>query len=138
MQRGLTDAAEAALARAEEEAAELCRAYIGTEHLLLGLLYDESCVAANILRVHDITYAQTKALAGEGGTRDISPAEREMTPGLRAVIEKAAEDAAKTGDGRVGTEQLLSALLGERESAAARLIIAQSAGVGEIKNDISI
>lgn len=55
MQRGLTDAAEAALARAEEEAAELCRAYIGTEHLLLGLLYDESCVAANILRVHDIT-----------------------------------------------------------------------------------
>ena len=137
MQRGLTDAAEAALARAEEEAAELCRAYIGTEHLLLGLLYDESCVAANILRVHDITYAQTKALAGEGGTRDISPAEREMTPGLRAVIEKAAEDAAKTGDGRVGTEQLLSALLGERESAAARLIIAQSAGVGEIKNDIT-
>lgn len=136
MQRGLTDAAETALARAEEEAAELCRAYVGTEHLLLGLLYDESCVAANILRVHDITYAQTKALSGEDGARDISPSAREMTPGLRTVIETAADEAAKSGGGKVGTEHLLLALLGERESAAVRLIIAQSAGVGEIKNDI--
>ena len=136
MQKGLTEAAESALTRAEEEAAELCRAYVGTEHLLLGLLYDGSCVAANILRVHDITYAQTKALAGEGAPCDVSPGNRDMTPGLRAVIEAAAKEAAKGRDGKVGTEHLLLALLRERESAAVRLIIAQSAGVGEIQNDI--
>ena len=93
MQKGLTEAAESALTRAEEEAAELCRAYVGTEHLLLGLLYDGSCVAANILRVHDITYAQTKALAGEGAPCDVSPGIRDMTPGLRTVIEAAAKEA---------------------------------------------
>lgn len=136
MQKGLTEAAESALTRAEEEAAELCRAYVGTEHLLLGLLYDGSCVAANILRVHDITYAQTKALAGEGAPCDVSPGSRDMTPGLRTVIESAAKEAAKCRDGKVGTEHLLLALLRERESAAVRLIIAQSAGVGEIQNDI--
>ena len=136
MQKGLTEAAESALTRAEEEAAELCRAYVGTEHLLLGLLYDGSCVAANILRVHDITYAQTKALAGEGAPCDVSPGIRDMTPGLRTVIEAAAKEAAKGRDGKVGTEHLLLALLRERESAAVRLIIAQSAGVGEIQNDI--
>lgn len=136
MQRGLTDAAETALANAEREAMELCRAYVGTEHLLLGLLGDENCVAANILRAHDITYARTKALAGENSASDLSPSQREMTPGLCAVIESAAAEASKRGDGKVGTEHLLLALLGERESAAVRLIIAQNAGVGEIKNDI--
>ena len=135
--RGLTDSARAAVSRANTEAMELCRGYVGTEHLLLGILKEEESIAANILKAHDVTYAATRQLAGNGGERDISPGDREMTPGLKYAIEAAAEEARSRGSESVGTEHLLLALISERESAAVRLITLQSASVGEIRNDIT-
>lgn len=133
---GLTDSARAAIARAGVEAQELCRGYVGTEHLLLGLLYERDSIAASVLSSHDVTYAQTRELAESGGERDISPGERSMTPALTAVLEAASAEAGRRGSDSVGTEHLLLALLGGRESAAIRLITLQSASVSEIRNDL--
>ncbi|MBQ9510833.1 MAG: ATP-dependent Clp protease ATP-binding subunit [Clostridia bacterium] len=135
--RGLTDSARAAISNANTEAVELCRGYVGTEHLLLGILREEESIAANILKAHDVTYSATRQLAGNGGERDVATGEREMTPGLKTAIEDAAEEARSRGSDSVGTEHLLLALISERESAAVRLITLQSASVGEIRNDIT-
>ena len=136
MQRGLTDSARAAIARAGEEAQALCRGYVGTEHLLLGLLLEDESIAASVLKAHGVKYDATAELAGGGGEYDIAPGEREMTPGLKAVISSAAEEAERRGDGRTGTEHLLLALISERESAAVRIIALQGASVGDIRSDI--
>ncbi len=112
MQKNLTRSAVSALGAATEEANSLGTSYIGTEHLLLGLLREEESVAASILRMHDVTYADTRRLASEisGG----GDGHAEMTPGLRRVIEGAAEAAARHGSTQVGTEDLLLSILSDR------------------------
>ena len=135
MQRNLTLAAKRALEYASDEARSLNSSFIGTEHLLLGLLLEEECVASEILRLHDVTYADTRRLASEmsGGGGDIIP---EMTPGLRRIIEASAENASKRGTLQVGTEDLLLSLLSERDCVAVKLILSQNASVSEIQGDI--
>ena len=135
MQKNLTGAAKRALEAATDEARTLGTSYVGTEHLLLGLLLGEGSVAASILKMHDITYTDTRALADEisGGTGD---GFAEMTPGLRRIITDAAEGAARRGNSRVGTEDLLLSMLYDRECVAVKLILSQNASVGEIQSDI--
>ena len=134
MQKNLTRSAVSALGAATEEANSLGTSYIGTEHLLLGLLREEESVAASILRMHDVTYADTRRLASEisGG----GDGRAEMTPGLRRVIEGAAEAAARHGNAQVGTEDLLLSILSDRECVAVKLILSQNASVGELQADI--
>lgn len=135
MQKNLTHLARCAFESAAEEARALGTPYIGTEHLLLGLLLTEGCAASSVLKMHDITYTDTRRLISEisGGGGDGFP---EMTPGLRRVIEHAASSAVKRGGDKVGTEDLLMSMLGDRECVAVKLILAQNASVGEIQSDV--
>ena len=134
MQKNLTRAAKNALGTASEEARSLGTSYIGTEHLLLGLLSEESSVAASILKMHDVTYTDTRRLASEisGG----GDGHAQMTPGLRRVIENAADVASRHGSAQVGTEDLLLSMLSDRECVAVKLILSQNASVSEIQADI--
>ena len=134
MQKNLTRSAVSALGAASEEASTLGTSYIGTEHLLLGLLREESSVAASILRMHDVTYADTRRLASEisGG----GDGHAEMTPGLRRIIEGAADVASRHGSAQVGTEDLLLSMLSDRECVAVKLILSQNASIGELQADI--
>jgi len=134
MQKNLTRSAISALGAASEEANSLGTSYIGTEHLLLGLLREESSVAASILRMHDVTYADTRRLASEisGG----GDGHAEMTPGLRRIIEGAADVASRHKSAQVGTEDLLLSMLSDRECVAVKLIMSQNASVGELQADI--
>ena len=105
-----TPAAQNALKRAQTEASEMGHSYIGTEHLLLGLLSEESSVAADILRKHGLDYKNVKQAVtylNGSGSKTLPPPE--MTPRLRSVIERAAKEM-PGAFGRIGTEQLLSAL----------------------------
>ena len=117
-----TPAAQNALKRAQTEASEMGHTYIGTEHLLLGLLREESSVGAEILRKHGLDYKKVRQAViylNGSGNKTLPPPS--MTPRLRSVIEKAAKEM-PGAFGRIGTEQLLSALLSEKESVAVRII----------------
>ncbi len=131
-----TPAAQNALKRAQTEASEMGHTYIGTEHLLLGLLSEESSVAADILKKHGLDYKNVKQAVtylNGSGSKTLPPPE--MTPRLRSVIERAAKEM-PGAFGRIGTEQLLSALLSEKESIAVRIIEKHRSG-GEILPDLS-
>ena len=131
-----TPAAQNALKRAQTEASEMGHSYIGTEHLLLGLLSEESSVAADILRKHGLDYKSVKQAVtylNGSGSKTLPPPE--MTPRLRSVIERAAKEM-PGAFGRIGTEQLLSALLREKESIAVRIIDKHRSG-GDILPDLS-
>ncbi len=117
-----TPAAQNALKKAQTEAAEMGHTYIGTEHLLLGLLSEENSVGADILRKHGLDYKSVKqavTFLNGNGSKTVPPPS--MTPRLRSVIERAAKEM-PGAFGRIGTEQLLSALLLEKESIAMRII----------------
>ncbi len=117
-----TPAAQNALKKAQSEASEMGHTYIGTEHLLLGLLSEESSVGAEMLRNHGLDYKSVKQsviFLNGNGSKTVPPPS--MTPRLRSVIERAAKEM-PGAFGRIGTEQLLSALLNEKESIAVRII----------------
>ncbi len=133
-----TPAAQNALKRAQSEASDMGHTYIGTEHLLLGLLFEESSVASDILHKHGLDYRKAKqavaALCGSGAKT--LPPPPNMTPRLKSVIEAAAKEM-PGAFGRIGTEQLLSALLSEKNCFAARIIERQKAFGDSLLADIS-
>lgn len=133
-----TPAAQSALKQAQNEASEMGHTYIGTEHLLLGLLCQDSSVAAELLKSKGIEYGKTRklviSLCGSGSRTDPPPAT--MTPRLKEVLKKAAE-AMPGAFGRIGTEQLLFSLLNEEESFASRIIERQNVLCHDLTSDIS-
>ncbi len=139
MTNRFTPSAEKALNRSLSYARELGHTYIGTEHLLLGLLSDRECVAFRLLSNHGVTLAETKrliaALEGTGDGSDVSASD--LSPRARRVIEMAAYQALKKGEERIGTEHLLAALINEPESVAAKLLKKQNASLALLFSDLS-
>ena len=133
-----TPSAEKALGKALDFAREMGHTYIGTEHLLLGILYDRSNIASKILITHGICFERTKELIasfeGVGKGSDVSASD--MSPRTRRAVEMAAYSAIKNSSGIIGTEHILSALLNEPECVAVRLIKAQNGSIAEIFGDI--
>lgn len=122
-----TPAAERALNRALTEARELGHTYIGTEHLLLGLLYEKEGVAAKLLLGRGVVYEKMRELlirtSGHGNPSHTTSAD--MTPRLKETLE-AASAAMPGAFGRIGTEQLLNALLSRPDCVAVQLIEEQN------------
>ena len=135
MYDNLTSAARQALDIASNEASSMRSAYTGSEHLLLGILSSQANVAKSILEMHGVTYQQIRAQIA--ATRQIEGNAQELTPGLRRIIELAAQEAARSLHLRVGTEDLLRAMLSERDCIGTRLITAQNCSIAEIQADLS-
>ena len=138
IQNKFTAAAKTMLRRAEKEAEKLGHTYIGTEHLLLAMTGEKDGVAGGLLAGRGTHYAtvreQVEELSG-AGTESRLRAE-DMTPALCRVIEASASVAQKYGHRLVGTEDVLLALISERESVAVKLLIAGGVSIGELQNDI--
>ncbi len=119
-----TKKAAAALAQAPECAGRLGHTYIGSEHLLLGILIERDSIGARLLLSRGITYEKAEkkvvALVGRGSPRELSG--KDMTPRVRRIIEQSFSAARRYGQSQVGTEHLLSALLREHQSTAAAVI----------------
>ena len=124
-----TENAQAALNAAPKAASELGHTYIGSEHLLMGLLARTSSIAAKLLAAKGITYDKVKSFiiqnygAGEAG----GVANFELTPRTKRIIEDSAEEARSTGQSFVGTEHLLMAILRQGDSEAVKIIRALGA-----------
>ncbi len=118
-----TDRARKVLILAQQEAAKYGHGYIGTEHLLLGLLREGEGVAAKALNSLgldvDSVRAQVENILGTGQeqTSDIG-----YTPRAKKVIELAMEEALRLGHNYVGTEHILLGLIREGEGIAAQVL----------------
>ncbi len=115
-----TQRARRVLTLAQECAEEMHHSYIGTEHLLVGLLTEESGVAGKVLRDMGLNPRRVKdmveRMAGTGrrGTRTSA----ELTPRTKRVIELAVDEARRLGHHYIGTEHLLLGLIRQGESVA--------------------
>jgi ATP-dependent Clp protease ATP-binding subunit ClpC len=119
-----TERARRVLTMAQEEAQHLNHNYIGTEHILLGLIREEEGVAARVLISLGVTLGKVRSaveyIIGRG--EKASTGEIGLTPRAKRVIELAIDEARRLGHNYIGTEHLLLGLLHEGEGVAAGVL----------------
>jgi len=123
-----TPRARSALRLAQEAAGELGHSYVGSEHLLLGLLRDGEGMAGRCLAEQAITAQNVRDIIVRvlgTGLPGLAPAQG-LTPRAKRIIENAVAESVRGGSGYVGTEHLLLGMLKERGTMAMRAL--QSAG----------
>ncbi len=132
-----SQAAQNALESALEFARELGHTYIGSEHLLLGLLAEPDSAAARLLVSRGVSLKETKELvigiSGKGEHTLVNA--KDMTPRTKNIIEHSYTLARESGQPFIGTEHLLLALLSEGESVATKIISCEGASISEIKTE---
>ena len=107
---------------AQDDARELTYDYIGTEHLLLGLLQEEEGLAARTLRESGVVCADLRAQIGAAGGERKETGQIVFTRHARNVLENALRTAVRWNHGMIGTEHLLAGLLADPSSRAVRLL----------------
>ncbi len=125
-----TPTAEKALQLAQEAAGELGHGYMGTEHLLLGLMREDEGLAHTVLAEAGLTDdLLTEMVCETAGSRpsDTSGSAQNLSPRAKHVLEIALEDAIRGGYAYIGTEHLLAGILREGNNMAVRIL--RSAGV---------
>ena len=125
-----TPTAEEALQLAQEAAGELGHGYMGTEHLLLGLMREDEGLAHTVLTEAGLTDdLLTEMIRKTAGSRpaDNSGSAQNLSPRTKHVLEIAMEDAIRGGYAYIGTEHLLAGILREGNNMAVRIL--RSAGV---------
>ncbi|MEG6617537.1 ATP-dependent Clp protease ATP-binding subunit [Peptococcaceae bacterium 1198_IL3148] len=132
-----TERARKVIALAQEEAKNMNTPYIGTEHILLGLISEGQGVAAQVLKQLGIdangVRASVEKLVGKGqGT--LKNQELFLTPRGKRVIELAVLHANRMGHNYVGTEHLLLGLIHEGEGVAAQILVAMGADINRVQS----
>ncbi len=130
----LTERAKNALNYAYGAAAELGHGYVGSEHILIGLARERDSAAARCLRNYGFDDSRLLGLVEKAvgrGAPTTQPAQG-LTPRAKRVVELAAAEAARLGQGYIGTEHLLMGLLREADSVAVRLLLAEGADINRI------
>ena len=141
MQSQFTDKAQNALAQAGKCARSLKQGYIGTEHILVGLLKEDTGVAAKVLTDNGVEVEQVMEMirdliAFENG---VAVKDREgYSPRAARILEEAHRQAARFGQKQTGTEHLLLALIKEGENVAVRLLNTLGANAQKIYVDTLI
>jgi len=115
-----TQRARRVLSFAQEEAERLHHGYIGTEHLLLGLIREEGGVAGRVLRELGLEYRRILEMVERltGASRTTSAAKIDLSPGTKRVLEMAVDEARRMGHHYIGTEHLLLGLVRQNEGMA--------------------
>jgi hypothetical protein len=120
-----TERSRQVVALAQDEARALRHSYIGTEHLLLGLLREEEGLAATMLRSRGIDLAGVRAqvvrIVGQGD-EDVT-GQIPFTPHARNVLESSLREALSLATNYIDTEHILLGLVRENESVAARILL---------------
>ncbi len=131
-----TERAQRALLAAQKEAAQLGRAYVGTEHLLLGILNDPGA-AAPVLSGITLNQAREELIQLVGkGAELATPKSMSYTPRTKKVLELSAREARDLGNNYVGTEHLLLALMREREGVAAHLLLKMGVDLNKAREEL--
>jgi ATP-dependent Clp protease ATP-binding subunit ClpA len=120
-----TERARQVVVLAQDEARALKHDYIGTEHILLGLLRDDDGVAAQVLASLEVSLfearAQVAGIVGEGDRR--VSGQIPFTPRAKKVLELSLREALSLGDNFIGSEHILLGLVRENEGVGARVLL---------------
>jgi ATP-dependent Clp protease ATP-binding subunit ClpC len=133
-----TERARQVVVLAQEEARTLKHNYIGTEHILLGLLREEEGLAARVLESLDITVERVRAqvvrIVGSG--EEVTSGQIPFTPRAKKVLELALREALSLGHNYIGTEHILLGLVRENEGVAARILLDFDADAETIRESV--
>jgi ATP-dependent Clp protease ATP-binding subunit ClpC len=125
-----TERARQSVVFAQDEARSLRHNYIGTEHLLLGLLREQDGVAARVLAELEIgldgTRAEVRAIIGEGDA--VTPGQIPFTPRAKKILELSLREALALGHNSIGTEHLLLAIGRANEGVAMDVLVRHGIG----------
>jgi hypothetical protein len=134
-----TEGARQAVVLAQDEARLLRHNYIGTEHLLLGLLREQRWLAARVLGSFDITLeevrAQVERVIGRGDEL-AATGQIPFTPRAKKVLELALREARSLDHNYIGTEHILLGIVRENDGVAARILLEFDADAGKIRNAV--
>jgi ATP-dependent Clp protease ATP-binding subunit ClpC len=123
---------------AQEEARGFRHNYIGTEHILLGLLREEEGLAARVLESLSVTVEEVRAqvarMVGQGD--EVTTGQIPFTPRAKKVLELSLREALSLGHDYIGTEHILLALARENEGVAARILLDFDADAEKLRNEI--
>src|ERR1043166_3208064 len=127
MWQRFTERARRVVFFAQEEAARLGENYVGTEHLLLGLVRENDSVAALILDALGVSLSAIRAGVEKQVTRGEGKSGQEMqlTPRAKRTIDLAYEEARRLNNNYIGTEHLLLGLIAEGDGLGGRVLLAQ-------------
>ena len=129
-----TDRARRVVVLAQEEARLLNHNYIGTEHILLGLIHEGEGVAAKALESLGISLeavrAQVEEIIGHGGTAPSGHIP--FTPRAKKVLELSLREALQLGHNYIGTEHILLGLIREGEGVAAQVLVKLGADLSRV------
>jgi hypothetical protein len=133
-----TDRARRVVVLAQEEARHLNHDYIGTEHILLGLIHEGEGVAARALTALDISLEAVRAevteIVGRGG--DQPGGHIPFTPRAKKVLELSLREALAFGHNYIGTEHILLGLIREGEGVAAQVLVKLGASFDRVRQQV--
>jgi len=133
-----TDRARRVVVLAQEEARTLRHSYIGTEHILLGLLREQEGLAARVLESLDVTVERVRGqvvrIVGSG--EEVTSGQIPFTPRAKRVLELALREAVSLGHNHIGTEHILLGLTCDDEGVATRILLDFDADSEKIRNQV--
>jgi len=139
MYERFTDRARKVMQLANQEAQRFNHEYIGTEHILLGLIKEGSGVAANVLKNLDVDLRKIRLEVEklvQSGPDMVTMGKLPQTPRAKKVIEYSMEEARNLNHNYVGTEHILLGLLREQEGVAAQVLMNLGLKLEEVREEV--
>ncbi len=139
MYERFTDRARKVMQLANQEAQRFNHEYIGTEHILLGLVKEGSGVAANVLKNLDVDLRKIRLEVEklvQSGPEMVTMGKLPQTPRAKKVIEYSMEEARNLNHNYVGTEHILLGLLREQEGVAAQVLMNLGLKLDEVREEV--
>src|SRR6187399_1221754 len=133
-----TERARQVVVLAQEEARTIKHNYIGTDHILLGLLREAETLAARVVEQLDVPVEEVRGRAARivGQGDEVTTGQIPFTPRAKKVLELALREALSLGHNYIGTEHILLGLVRENEGVAARILLDFDADAEKIRNEI--
>lgn len=133
-----TEKARKVVVRAQDEARFLKQNYIGTEHILLGLIDEKEGIAARVFYELNITFEDIRSAVKEVVTEGTSESYEHIpfTPRAKKVLELSLREALQMGHNYIGTEHILLGLLREGEGVAARVLNSMGITLDNVKEKV--
>ena len=134
-----TDRAKKVMNLARQEAQRFNHEYLGTEHILLGLVQEGSGVAANVLRQMTIDLSKIRSEVEKlvkTGPSMVTMGQLPFTPRAKKVLELSMEEASNLGHNYIGTEHLLLGLIKENEGIAAKVLTNLGVKLEEVREEV--
>src|SRR5687767_11280478 len=139
MYERFTDRARKVMQLANQEAMKFNHEYIGTEHILLGLVQEGSGVAANVLKNMNIDLEKIRHEVEKivkTGPSMVTMGQLPFTPRAKKVLELSMEEASQLSHNYIGTEHLLLGLIRENEGIAAQVLMNLGVKLDEVREEV--